>query len=364
MNFKSSLLLILLLLVPSTGTAETVVRSSQKVTINNEQVVAEDLYTKASSIAISGRVLGDVYALGAQLTMNGVIESDLSVLAGVVQVHGNVSDDIRVVGGEVVIADKVGGDVFVLGGSLKLLSTAEVAGDVFFFGGEAEILGTIDGSLMGTYESLKVDSKVGGNVDVSVGNLSLGEKARIAGDISYTGSKVLQRAPSAIVGGEVVQNTPVLNSVSTGDVSFALMSIFGTLVLYLFFRRDLETFADHTIASYKKSLLVGVLVILLIPVAAGVLIYTILGAFVGVLSLAAYVLWLLASYLAMPAYLGLFLHNLYNKNADLSLFSVLLGIGALNIIVLVPLIGGFVTLVLFIIGAGSLALLTYEKVLK
>lgn len=312
-------IILLTTALPTASSAETVLRTGNSVSVETDQVVENDFYAAGSGVSMSGEVKGDMYATGGSVTTNGSIEADLSVLSGTVQVHGDVGDDVRIVAGEVVIADHVGGDVFVIASTLKILSSATIDGDVFFYGNDAEISGPVAGSVMGTSNSLRIDSTVGKNVDVVVAqSFTLGDRASVSGNVSYESISDVTRAQNAVVQGEVVKNS---HQVVTNPVNFRwtlvpfLVILFTTLCLYLFFRKPLVTLMATINAEPARAGLIGLGMLLVAPVVSLLLTVTVLGSIVGVVGFLTLAIMYLVSLSLLAVLTGSLVSRVFDRKA-------------------------------------------------
>ena len=174
-NSLLSAFVLVTLFFPVVGQAATVLLGD-KISIEADEVIEDDYYVSVGTLGstvMSGTIEGDMYTIAGSVTTNGVIKGDFGALAGLSYMHASVTDDVRIVAAEVVIDDYVGGDVFVMAGKLKILSTAQIEGDVIFYGLEGEISGAVGGSVYGTTDTLRIDTKVAGDVAVSYTHLTL-----------------------------------------------------------------------------------------------------------------------------------------------------------------------------------------------
>lgn len=362
---KYFLLLIFgFLLLPGMALAETVVRTGESVSISNDQVVENDFYVTAGNISMSGEVRQDMYAVGGSVTINGPVGVDFTALSGTTQIHAPVSDDVRVIGGEVVIADHVGGDVFVIGGLLKVLSSASISGDVYFYGGEADISGSVDGSIMGAADSVRIDGAVGSGVDMIVGRgLTLGDRASVRGDVRYESPSELTRSQDAVVDGSVVRNEVDKETESwTKELPLvsAFVLIFAALCAYLFFRERLQSMVTEIYHNPGRSGLIGLLVLFLVPIAIILAFVTVLGALLGVVGLLLWLLLLSLAYVLTAVTVGALAFALVNKTPTVSLASVLFGALLIQLLYFVPVIGALAVLVCFVLTLGVLAYQIYR----
>lgn len=354
----------ILSVLPGLAFAETVLRTGESVAIDNDQVVEDDFYVTAGDISMSGEVREDMYAVGGSVTVNGPVGVDLTALSGATQIHAEVGDDVRIIGGEVVIADHVGGDVFVVGGVLKILSSASIGGDVFFYGGEADISGPVDGSIMGAADSVRVDSIIGNGIDMIIGReLTLGERASVRGDVRYQSPSELTRSQDAVVEGSVVRNEVEGEEESWTDelplVSLFVL-IFAALCAYLFFRERLQNLVAEIYSNPGRVGLIGLAVLFLVPIAVLLAFVTVLGALLGIVGLLVWLLLLSATYILTSVTLGALVFALVNRTPTVSLPSVILGAFLLQFLYYIPVIGGLIVLVCFVLTLGVLAYQIYQ----
>lgn len=354
----SVLTFVAALAFPVTATAETVLRAGEQVSVAAGDVVAEDFYTTAETINVSGRVAGDMYALGGSVTTNGEVAADLAVLGGSVRVLGPVGDDVRVVGGEVSITDTVAGDVFVLGGTLTVLSSAAIEGDVFFFGMNAEIKGDVAGSVYGTAERIRIDAPVAGNVEVTAAeSFTLGGQANIAGNVQYRSGQELVRAQNAVVGGTVTRGTFPQNRAENPQ-SFVLFlfasHLFTLLVFYFLLRQTLARLTQEGVANAAKCAVIGFIAMVVWPVTAAILGFTIVGAPLGIFLFFAGTAMVILSYLLAPLYVGYALLRFRTKTPSVHTLLILAGTAGLYLLGMIPFVGAWLVAAAVIVSFGAL----------
>lgn len=347
-------LVVALLLAPLMTRAETVVRTGNSVSIGVSQVVENDFYASAGSVTHSGEVREDMYVVAGSVTINGPIGADLTALGGTVQVNAPVGDDVRVIGGEVVISGEVKGDVFVIGGLLKVLSSASIDGGIYFYGGEAEIEGVVKGSVMGRAESITISSEVGA-VDVSAVNVTLSDRANVRGDLSYASVRELERAAGAVVEGDIMQGT-VAKEDNRGNASliFVLSWIFTTLCIFLVFRTRFAELLSEIKRDTARVGLVGLATFFVAPLLSFILLATVLGAWLGIVTLLSTLLLFLISWIILPILLGGYIMSYVAKGRRIDLWSVLVGLFAIIFLLYVPVVGGLLIFFSFVLVLGSL----------
>lgn len=371
MKYIASFLLFVVLLVPVLASAETVLRIGENIAVDADQVVDGDYYVSVGpfgNTTMSGAVKEDMFAFGGTVTANGSVGHDLAILSQFSHVYATVTDDVRIVGREVVIADHVGGDVFVIGGVLRVLSTATIDGDVIFFGGVAEINGKVGGSVLGTSEKIRIDSEVSKNVDIKTAtNLTLGDKADIGGFVRYASLQPLVRSQNATINGEVTENEYGIKTIDVKTQTryalfLLLVTLFATLSLYLLFRKELQVLVGSITKAPIKSTILGVAVLILGPIVALLLMFTLLGALVGVMALCVVLLAYVVGYALSGVVFGAYLAKLFTGHLRVSLLWVVVGTVVINALSFVPVFGIALLILLCAMAIGGFFLNIYRMI--
>ncbi len=352
-------ILATVLVFPYSAEAKSVVRSGERVSVAEDQMIEGDFYAAGSVVNLSGEVKGDILSAAGTVTINGAISDDALIFSPSVDVHGTIGDDLRIIGGTVIIAEPVSGDVFVFGSSVEILSTASIAGDLVIFAGEAEVSGQVDGNIIGQVSSMRIDAPVKGSVDIAVTALTIGDRAVIDGDLKYTSAIQLVRAQNATVGGQVVRNDPVVKQAKAGIESFLvplLVVLFSAALWYLLARRLLNRVVNRALAPSIRPVMTGTIILLLAPFTVSVLMVSVLGLMAGIALLLSYILLLILGFVASVAVMGQLVLSVIKKGSNqLSLLSLVIGSVLVSICFIVPIIGPVILLGFMILSFGSMA---------
>lgn len=358
LQISSLAVLLLLLVVPVPSQADTVIRTGETVSVADEAGVVGNFYAAASIVNISGKIEGDMVAAGGQTTLNGEVTEDVLIFGGSVDVHGPVGGDLRVVAGEVVIAEPVTGDVFVMGGNVSILSTASVGGDVVVYAGDVEIAGPVGGDIIGQSGTLRIDAAVAGNVDVSLTQLVLGDRAEIEGTVSYVSDNLVTRSQNAKVNGDIIRNDPVLTTTPEGLKTVLvpfLITLFTVLVWFLVSKTLLQKVVFTAVSKRPRPALLGLGTFFLAPFAIVILMVSVLGTLVGFIGLVMYLTLVLLALVATTAVTGQLILKTFNQPAaELTLFTLGAGVIGVSLALLIPVLGPFVIFGLFIVSLGAL----------
>ena len=278
-----------------------------------------DLYIAGGKVVVTETVAGDLLAAGGSLIINGPVGADLQAVGGNLIVNGPVGDDLRVAGGDITLVSRVGGDVVIYGGSVTIPDGVVVEGDVIIRSGALHLGGTIMGDLRvdasvvdfsGTVkgnakfigdEKIRLSGRVEGQSLAAAPELVLGPGAGFGEDIVYwrkDGQMDFGRAP---IGGQARFSPELKRDETHGQHPFkertvrrgleAVFSLFflgtllsGTLVIALcvaLFPKVFREAGEILHETFLKSLGVGILTYLLLPVSAVIAMVTLVGIPVG-----------------------------------------------------------------------------------
>lgn len=354
-----------LLLIPATAWGASVLRTGEMVSIAADQVVEGDFYGLGNSIVISGSVMDDLLIMGADITINGEIGTDLALMAGRVDIHGNIGDDARIVAGEVVVAGNVKGDLVVVARNLQVLSSARIEGDILFFGTEADISGAVGGNVLGYFNNkVRIDGEVGKGLDITTGNLILGDKASIGDSVKYTSLSELTRAQNAHVTNSIVRSDPILKEENLAKnllIPF-LITVFASLVVYLFFRSFLQKVIVNSQNHALRNMLIGLSVLFVLPVAAVILLVSTLGSLLGVILLLVWFTLLVTTFVVAGVVTGSFLVKPLSRLGEVSVVYIVLGVLAIHTLAYIPVVGALVLLGIMLMTLGSISVQLYRLI--
>lgn len=348
--------------------AKTVVRSGDTVSIAEEQIIEGDFYSAANIINVSGEVKQDIISAAGQININGSIGNDALFFAGRTDIHGTIGDDLRIVSGEVIIADPVMGDVFVIGGKVNILSTASISGDVILYAGQVTIEGSIGGDVIGSIDKLRIDAPIAGDVDVTVTELTLGDRANIEGSVRYVSNSLVIQSLNATVAGDLVRSDPVFPGRDMNirnSLIPVLVLFFSILVWYLVSRRTLNIVVNRAIIRSPRPILLGLGTLMLAPFAGVILLMSMIGSLVGLVILFGYVLMITLSIIGLVAVLGLLLMRAFNQpTSGLTLISLAVGLIGVSLLMLLPVIGQLLLFILMLVTLGAIVDILIRPTLK
>lgn len=356
------LITIAVLLFPQTSLAQN---ANQTIILPQNQVINTDYFASGNTVIISGTINGDAYIAGGNIIVDGTINGDLLAAGGSIDIRGRVNNNVRAAGGQITISGEVGRNVSVAGGSINILGSGRIAGSLAAAGGSINISVPVEREANLAGGQISLGNRIGGNV-MAAGPVSLTPGAQIAGDLTYWSNSRVQIPPEATVSGRITQNIPPQTQKPSAEgvlgalvgikllttLAFLISYLIGGLLLLRLTPFFVQRTAEMIHRDLWKSLGVGLIIVIIVPILAFILFITILGIPIAFILLAVYLLAIYLSKIMVSFALG---QKILNTKTP-TFWGLVLGLLIYGILVLIPLIDWLVVLIVTAIGLGALYL--------
>jgi len=236
------------------------------------------------------------------------------------------------------------------------------------------ISGSVRDTLVVVNETATISGDIGNEVFVYNGEIRLEPSARIAGDLTLVNSQLVQ-ADGAEVAGDVVerQGAEVAGELSRVAEAVSFIAWIGMTILFVVVSlvwaavggRQLSGLAG--LLAARPELAVGGALVFWIaaPIIAVVVMFTVIGLPLGLALLLVLlpIMWILG-YVVAGTRLGFFIDELRGARTDLEhpYLTSVIGVAILQLIGLVPWVGGFVVLLAGLFGAGAIVVHAWRRV--
>ena len=265
-----------------------------------------------------------------------------------------------IAGGNIDVGEPVDGNLYVAGGNVNI--TAPVSGNVRIAGGDITVTGSVGGKLAVAGGHVKLDGPVAGNATVSGGTLDLGPNARISGRLSFNGGHLDQDPAAQVIGGVVRSSRhhhewdgeAHHHGIARAIWTVGLMLLAGIIAGAL--PGPVRRMQEELRTQPWLATLFGIVALICIPVAAIIVMITIIGIPLGLLAILGYVALILIGYVASSVVVsGLLLDRYKSDVASQTAWRV--GAAGLAMLVIaslgmVPFVGRFIGVVALVIGVG------------
>lgn len=361
------------ILLASIAFALAMVAVAQERTPTVERTLGSDRFAAGCPLHIAQQVAGDLLAASCDLDVGSAVAGDAALAGGSVRLDASVGGGLYAAGGKVFLNGSVGRNVRAAGGHVQIGPDAKISGNVSVAGGDVAMRGTVKGYLSAAGGHVLIDGPVEGDVIASGGHVELGPNARIGGKLKYR-TNDFQRDPAAQVAGSVEALAAHRAMHEDGSpwhrrtggrwiwsAGVMLMAVLLAAAVPAVSARMAEELRSHP----WLSLLWGLVAFACIPVAAVLLLITIIGIPLAILAFLLFLALLLAGQAVTVASIADLVLRRY-RPADAARaawragFAILAALG-LALLVRVPYLGGLVALVAILAGIGVIAAWAFRR---
>lgn len=329
-----------------------------------DQAVEQDLYLAGRLVEVTAPVTGDITAGAMEVVVSAPLSGDLIAAGDTVRIEATVGDDVRAAGRRVDIAADVADHVVAAGEQVTLSQGRRIGGFAWLAGARVRLDGDIGGELRVMAEQVVINGTVGGDADITANRIVLGPNARINGDLFWRSEQRPESRPGASVEGRTIARPmppvepPGLAAAIFGALFFLLVLITTGLVLYLLFPRFGEQQAAAARHRPWAALGLGLAVLAATPLVIVLLFITGIGAMLGLILLALYLIALPVGWLggALCTSEWLLSRRVGPFGRGRHLLFLILAIVVLSVVQLIPLLGQLTALIVLLFGLGGFTL--------
>lgn len=329
------------------------------------QPLADDLYATGGTVEVTAPVDGDIVAAGGTLTLSGPTTGGILAAGGTISVRGRAGRTIRAAGGRVTLGAPVGEDAVLAGGTITVEEGAEIGRDLVIAGGRIEVAGAVGDDAYLTGGTIMLGGTIQGSVEAHGDRIVLLPGARIAGTLRYSADDDVELQPGAQVAGEITRVQRPVRSRTLFDPAARTRFRFAGRVLEAFWLfviglvlvavtpQGVRHVAGDVGRRFGWSLLTGFILLVVVPAAALLLVFTIIGIPAAFIILLLYAATLYPAQIFTATWLGETMLRPVRGGMSIYL-SLALGVLVLVILVALPFIGWLVRLLALLVGFGAL----------
>lgn len=253
------------------------------------QQFGDDLYLSGGRVTMQRAVPGDAVVAGGRVSVTGDVSGDALVAGGEVSIESDIGQDLYAAGGDVRVAGAVGESARLAGGRVTIAPDAEIAGAVTVAAGDVTVDGHVRGYALISAGRTQINGRIDGDLRVMGGELALGPNAVVQGRLEHHSATPARIAPGAQVQGGV-NEAPAAEPAEhvTGGLWMVAVWLVGWIVAGAVLiglaprasRRVTQALREHTLVAP----LLGVALLVGLPVLALLLLITVVGIPLGLLT--------------------------------------------------------------------------------
>ena len=334
-------------------------------TSSEAETLRDETWISAQNITISGQALDDLFALSGTLDLRGTFHGDVWGCGDQTIASGTFEDQTRLAGRTIQVSGTLNGSLMAAGTTVKIDPSATIAKNMLCLGEDVISEGTIGGNVRIIAQKATLGGKVSGNVSITAQDLVLLPGTVIDGNLDYAAPKELVLSPSVTLNGRLkrtpIPSTPVINPNLGGHFGSALAALLTGLIFSAVFPR----YTAHSIqllrASRGACMLTGFISLLMIPVGAFLLMFTLVGLPLSILLILFYIILLYLSKIVVGFWIGMMLLRRKEFIKKGRFGALALGLLILYALTAFTALSLTVNLLVSIFGLGALLLALFKK---
>lgn len=347
--------------------------------LNKDTIIERNLYKAGKNLIINGEVKGDLISAGQNINIFNKIGQDVASAGQNINLMVEVNGDARLAGATIIIGGNIKGDTIIFSGETHILANNNLDGDIFIASGNVIIDGNLNGAAKISGGKIIINGRVGQDTIINAGQeLVIGDSAVIDGKIEYKSPKEAVIASGAKINKEM--SFKKIEPIKTGAgakkgasllavfTAFWLLKLFAVLlaalILFFLFPKWVKNFANNVASNFSKEAIRGFALLILIPVAIIFSFITVIGMFLGVFGIFAYIAFIMVASVLSGIVLGSLIYRFLSDKKEyvVDWKSILVGVIAMFLIGLIPIIGWLAMFILFLACLGNFYYSAYQKI--
>jgi hypothetical protein len=343
------------------------IHKDQSYKLEKGQVVHDDLVVAGSSVEIDGTVDGDLVVFAQSVTVRGHVTGDILGFAQDMRVDGTVDDNIRAFVNTLTLNGSVGKNVSIGIGNADIGSDAKIGGSLTDFGNDMMIEGSVGRGLLAAGTRTEIEGSIGGETRVLGQQLTIGSTAILSGPVEFRGAQPPEVAAGAHLVSPVVfvqqrraRRQSTVRTVVHAILRYGAAVLIGLLLMTIlpgFFDAGVRTARQWPLALGVGTLTVIVWIFLLVVAVA----FLLVGVGAGLAIATSFFPVAYLSQIFVGAWLGGAIMAPAGPGTGPQLGRLALGLLIIDVVKLVPILGGFAWLAVLLWGTGAILLAIYEQ---
>jgi hypothetical protein len=342
-------------------------RTGQTVVVS--EALQDDLYLAGGTVTATAAVDGDVAATGGTVDLAGDVSGGVLAAGGALTVGGTIGRALRAAGGAVTIDARIKGDAVLAGGTVRVDSAAQIGRDLVIGGGSVNVSGRVGRNALVGGGDVVIGGAIRGDAEIQANRIIVLPTARIGGALRYAADQPIEIQAGAQIAGGTTQMPAASRPRQVVTSPFSprrwlwrsIAETIGVLVLgFVVFAvapKGAATVVGEVRERFGHSLLTGFVLLVTVPVAAVLLLFTVVGIPLSVVGMLLYLATLYPGLIFVAAWLGDRILQRIRKRVDATpsiYWPLAVGAIALALLFAVPFAGWLLRLVAILVGFGAL----------
>jgi hypothetical protein len=315
----------------------------------------ENIYAITNEFFLNADTTEDLNLISNNIKTNSIIEGDLNIITSSLNANHPIKGDARIIGTNILINTEIGGETLILGNKINLTNNSILNKDVNVASGRTVYInGKIIQDIKVSANKVVINGEIYGDAEIIANELVFGDSGLIKGNLKIPEDLEVDKNK---IDGTISKIEPPKskNNLGIAILYFLMYVVFGIVLLSLVFNIINKT--DKKIKfSFFKSILAGLVFLILTPFVVLGLAMTIIGIPLAILLLMFYFLLIFAAPIFLSYRIGMFILNSFNSYNKF--IALILG---LVIYYLLSTLIPSITFLFVVVGAGGFCLMLFNK---
>jgi cytoskeletal protein CcmA (bactofilin family) len=355
----------------------------------------DDLYLAGNSVRFESQVSGDLIGSCRDFVYSGQSAGSVNWAAQRINIIGPVAGSVRAFAQSIEINSTIGRNLVAFGQTVSIGPSTEIAKDATIYAGKVTFEGKVNGRLKIDADEISISGVIDGDLNTNARELEIKPNAVIKGNFTYQSSDEIKIPDGALIEGETKwikidkdaakeEKYRAFRSITTMIMGFTIINIIFSIGLFLLsllmgnvviipliylslIASGLTVLgltkskAIKSVSIMKErpwvSLGLGLVLLLIFPLAVGLAMITLIGIPIAVILLFGCGILLFIGAIYTALFIGSLVCRLVGINKkEPSMVCLLLGIIILASLSLIPVLGVLVIIATLMFGLGSTVL--------
>jgi len=398
MKIKNLLTVLSVVLVFSSVSSASIFLGTDNKNFSSSAIYDDDIFIGGNKISFQSEITGDLTGGSQELDFSGTSSGNINWAAKWIIIKGPVDRSVRCFAQTIDINAPIGRNLIAFGQSINIGPGTRIGKDALISGGMIEYEGYVRENLKIVGEHVIIAGTIVGNLDIRAGELEIRPNTIIEGDLTYKSPEKTKIEDSVIINGKITwtksekdenkQKYQAFKPITFFLYSFLIFNFICSLIIFiitLILNNSLlipsifialtvcgiviislnKNMAFKTVGTLEKRFLVslglGLLLILLFPLATILATITLIGMPLGLLIIFVFGILSFAGAIFAAQFAGGLIVGLVNTDKKPSwLLNLVIGVFILSGLILIPFIGWIIAILTLASGLGAL-ILSFEK---
>lgn len=355
-----------LLLIPAANAFAIDFVQTNQFVVAETNALTEETWVSAQTVRMTGSASNDFFAAAQAMELLGLFHGDVWSIGDSIHAAGIFQRSTRLISRIAQIQGTHHGAVMAVGNTVKVDRQAVVYGDLFCLGENVIIEGSVDGNTRILAQRITLGGEISGDISIVARDIVVLPNTILNGNVTYQAAEELVLPASVVLDGGLTRTFPVVEhrwfkENLEGHFMFALAALLTGFVFTALFPRYTGAAVQNLRTANGLCALSGFAALVIMPMAAMIMLFTVIGMPLSILLLLFYGILLYLSKVIVALWIGSLIlkRNSFHKKQVAA--PMALGLLILYASTSLEAVGMMVNIAIIIFGLGALSVALFKR---